>query len=75
MFFSYLKAGDADTNGAVAGALLGCKLGVDKIPRSWIGKLCHKKWLDDIIKKWVNFFFTLYYCQILLVTFIGCLII
>jgi ADP-ribosyl-[dinitrogen reductase] hydrolase len=31
--------GDADTNGAVAGALLGAKFGVDSIPARWIDKL------------------------------------
>ncbi|KAJ7375938.1 hypothetical protein OS493_037901 [Desmophyllum pertusum] len=40
------EAGDADTNGAVAGALLGCKLGASKLPESWLSGLKHKKWLD-----------------------------
>jgi ADP-ribosylglycohydrolase len=44
-----LQAGDADTNGAVAGALLGCKLGVKKIPQSWVMGFCYKDWLDKQI--------------------------
>ena len=40
------EAGDADTNGAVAGALLGCKLGFSGLPKSWL-KMCHAKWLED----------------------------
>lgn len=43
------QGGDADTNCAVAGALLGCKLGVSKIPDSWLKGLCHKEWLDKQI--------------------------
>ena len=46
-----LQAGDADTNGAVAGALLGCKLGASKLPDSWLNGLKHKDWLDGHIYK------------------------
>ena len=46
-----LQAGDADTNGAVAGALLGCKLGASKLPDSWLDGLRHKDWLDGHINK------------------------
>ena len=48
---SCLQAGDADTNGAVAGALLGCKLGASEIPDSWLAGLKHKDWLDGHINK------------------------
>ncbi|KAL3868594.1 hypothetical protein ACJMK2_041395 [Sinanodonta woodiana] len=48
-----MHAGDADTNGAVAGALLGCKLGhFEKIPNTWLSNLKHKVWLDDKIEKY-----------------------
>ncbi|XP_071806736.1 ADP-ribosylarginine hydrolase Tri1-like [Asterias amurensis] len=47
-----LEGGDADTNGAVAGALLGCKLGYKKIPPTWRNELTHKKWLDDILVRY-----------------------
>ncbi|XP_077984457.1 ADP-ribosylarginine hydrolase Tri1-like [Glandiceps talaboti] len=48
-----MEAGDADTNGAVAGALLGCKLGYDKIPPSWRDELLHKKWLDEKVERYL----------------------
>lgn len=47
------EAGDADTNGAVAGALLGCKLGASKLPDSWLNGLRHKDWLDGHINKFL----------------------
>lgn len=49
------EGGDADTNGAVAGALLGCKLGASALPQSWLSGLKHKDWLD----KYINQFLTL----------------
>ena len=45
------KGGDADTNGAVAGALLGCKLGASALPPSWLHGLKHKDWLDQHIDR------------------------
>ena len=30
-----LSEGDADTNAAVAGAILGAKFGIDQIPEEW----------------------------------------
>lgn len=48
-----MEAGDADTNGAVAGALLGCKLGAKKLPSSWVDGLLHKEWLDKIIDRFL----------------------
>ena len=47
-----MEAGDADTNCAVAGALLGCKVGFDKLPQSWVTGLYHRKWLDNEIKSY-----------------------
>jgi ADP-ribosylglycohydrolase len=40
-----LQAGDADTNGAVAGAMMGCKLGYKGLPREWVEGLTHFEWL------------------------------
>ncbi|XP_077985141.1 uncharacterized protein LOC144439775 isoform X2 [Glandiceps talaboti] len=48
------EAGDADTNGAVAGALLGCKLGNTKLPPSWRDELLYKKWLDEKIMRFIK---------------------
>ncbi|KAI8503647.1 hypothetical protein Bbelb_186180 [Branchiostoma belcheri] len=45
-----MEAGDADTNAAVAGALLGCKLGMKSLPETWL-KMPHKNWLDRQISK------------------------
>lgn len=47
------EAGDADTNGAVAGALLGCKLGASKLPESWLNNLLNKAWLDEKIERFL----------------------
>ena len=45
------QAGDADTNGAVAGALLGCRLGYDALPESWLHGMPNKAFLDDLVAK------------------------
>eukprot|EP00823_Brevimastigomonas_motovehiculus_P009935 TRINITY_DN97_c0_g1_i4.p1 TRINITY_DN97_c0_g1~~TRINITY_DN97_c0_g1_i4.p1 ORF type:complete len:396 (+),score=90.05 TRINITY_DN97_c0_g1_i4:188-1375(+) len=50
------EGGDADTNGAVCGAVLGCRLGYSKLPADWLNALPHKKWLD---KKVVAFLKTM----------------
>lgn len=34
-----LEGGDADTNGAVAGALLGCRTGYSQLPESWLRQM------------------------------------
>ena len=44
----FQQGGDADTNAAVAGALLGCKLGSrDHMPETWLHQLKHRDWLDE----------------------------
>lgn len=48
------SGGDADTNGAVAGALLACKLGSwSHIPQTWLN-LKHKEWLDKNIHEFLK---------------------
>jgi ADP-ribosylglycohydrolase len=42
------RGGDADTNAAVAGAILGCKLGFQMIPQSLVRELKHFEWLWGI---------------------------
>ena len=44
-----LEGGDADTNAAAAGAILGCKLGCSNLPQNLIAQLTHKAWLDEQI--------------------------
>jgi ADP-ribosylglycohydrolase/Leucine-rich repeat (LRR) protein len=40
-----MEAGDADTNGAVAGALLGTRVGFHNLPQFWIDQLPHRDML------------------------------
>eukprot|EP01114_Cavostelium_apophysatum_P002416 TRINITY_DN1215_c0_g1_i1.p1 TRINITY_DN1215_c0_g1~~TRINITY_DN1215_c0_g1_i1.p1 ORF type:complete len:539 (+),score=149.94 TRINITY_DN1215_c0_g1_i1:59-1618(+) len=40
------EAGDADTNGAIAGALFGCKVGYSQLPKDWLEALPNKAWYD-----------------------------
>ncbi|GFR87273.1 adenylosuccinate lyase [Elysia marginata] len=49
-----MAGGDADTNTAVAGALLACKLGVSAIPDPWLDGLVHKEWLDGYINRFLH---------------------
>lgn len=50
------ECGDADTNCAVAGAVMGAYLGYDSLPKDWLDALPNKKWLD---KKIDSYFITL----------------
>lgn len=43
------QGGDTDTNGAVVGALLGTRDGVDAIPPSWIGCVPHPNKLNAVL--------------------------
>ena len=43
------QGGDADTTGAVAGALLGAKFGVGAIPTRWLAALLCKSELEELI--------------------------
>ena len=45
------EGGDADTNGAVAGALSGCKLGMVGLPQSWLQGLRHREWMESIMDR------------------------
>lgn len=40
-----MAGGDSDTNGAVAGALLGCLFGYNNLPEQWVRDLKHQDWL------------------------------
>lgn len=42
--------GDADTNAAVACAILGAKFGYDSIPREYIEGLIHREELDEVVE-------------------------
>lgn len=49
-----LQAGDADTNAAVAGAMLGCRVGYSGLPKEWVEGLVHFHWLkrkaDELLR-------------------------
>ncbi len=47
------EGGDADTNGAVTGSLLGLKFGFHSIPGKWIEGLNSKKVLENIYEKFI----------------------
>ncbi|XP_062593715.1 ADP-ribosylarginine hydrolase Tri1-like [Saccostrea cucullata] len=49
-----LEGGDSDANAAVGGALLGCKLGLSAIPRSWRENLIHREWLDILLDRYFD---------------------
>ncbi|XP_035829092.1 ADP-ribosylarginine hydrolase Tri1 [Aplysia californica] len=49
-----MEGGDADGNGAVAGALLGCKLGFPAVPPSWVEGLRHRGWLDELVNRYLH---------------------
>jgi ADP-ribosylglycohydrolase len=41
--------GDADTNAAVACAILGAKFGFNSIPKEYVGGLIYKEQLEEVI--------------------------
>jgi len=46
--------GDADTNAAIAGAVLGAYFGYSALPKDWIASTPHRKWLDKKIMDFLN---------------------
>ena len=51
-----LSGGDADTNAAVAGAILGAKFGISQIPEEWKDDLLYSSMLYNKVKE----FYTMY---------------
>lgn len=45
------EGGDADTNAAIAGALLGAALGYSRLPADWIETMPNRDWLTAEVKK------------------------
>ena len=45
-----LSGGDADTNAAVAGAILGAKFGISQIPEAWRNGLLYASMLYNKVK-------------------------
>jgi ADP-ribosylglycohydrolase len=48
------EGGDADTNAAVAGAVLGAKLGFGKLPKDWVNGLLEKEKLEAKVNDFIN---------------------
>lgn len=48
-----MEAGDADSNGAVCGALMGCKFGFKALPDDLL-QFPHRQWLDDQVEKFLK---------------------
>ena len=46
-----LSGGDADTNAAVAGAILGAKFGICQIPEAWRNGLLYASMLHDKVQE------------------------
>ncbi|OAQ26025.1 ADP-ribosylglycohydrolase [Linnemannia elongata AG-77] len=56
-----LEAGDADTNGAVVGSLLGARFGLEKgLPENWWTELRHREWLDPTIEQFTSRVLSMY---------------
>jgi ADP-ribosylglycohydrolase len=49
-----LKGGNADTNACVSGALLGSRIGYTNLPRDWVEKMPHWKWLEERVDKFIE---------------------
>merc|ERR1712139_586164 len=43
--------GDADTNGTVAGALIGVRIGFSQLPQDWLVELAYGVWLEAWVQK------------------------
>lgn len=50
----FYSGGDVDTNGAVAGAILGAHVDGKNIPKEWISKLPNLNWLKPKIQSFIN---------------------
>jgi ADP-ribosylglycohydrolase len=48
------EGGDADTNGAVCGALWGARYGYSALPRDWLAAMPNKAWLDRKVVRFLN---------------------
>lgn len=51
------EGGDADTNAAVSGALMGCYIGYKNLPKEWIRSFEHLEWLEANVDLFVNSIF------------------
>jgi len=49
-----MEAGDADTNAAIAGAVLGAAVGYQNLPAEWLAALPHRDWLEAEVLDWAQ---------------------
>jgi len=51
-----MEGGDSNSNGCVAGALLGCKVGYSKLPPAWVNGLQkqEKDWLNVKVNQFLD---------------------
>jgi ADP-ribosylglycohydrolase len=49
-----MEAGDADTNAAVAGALVGAAVGFSALPQNRIQQLLHLSWLENKLNRFIS---------------------
>jgi hypothetical protein len=50
-----MEGGDADTNGAVAGAMLGARIGYSKLPKDWMDLMPYKPWLEKRLNRLLQY--------------------
>lgn len=48
------EGGDTDTNGAVAGALMGARMGYRALPETWVTGLMNKELLEERIERLIR---------------------
>jgi ADP-ribosylglycohydrolase len=48
------ECGDADANGAVAGAVMGAYLGYTNLPQDWVAELPNAPWLNGIVHEFMQ---------------------
>ena len=49
-----LAGGDTDTNGAVAGGILGAYYGIDNLPTDWVNEMPYTKWFSGLINNYIG---------------------
>ena len=47
-----MEGGDADTNAAIAGAVLGAAIGYRALPQDWLDALPNRAWLWEEVRRW-----------------------
>ncbi len=48
------ECGNANTNCAIVGSIMGAYVGYSKLPKEWLEVLPHKQWLDNIVDEFIT---------------------